>query len=603
MKKVILILLVFILAVALLPLSALPVFSDSYISNNISITFDDKGVALRPDMIGMEASDLLEETDISISPSDEVRVETGPFSTYVAEKTEDGYKSLMTSWDMLVEGREYYYVFCIMRQSGYIWDQSTFPSVTINGRAADDYRWGYTGESSPLYVYYKTDCSSGNNYVTGVTISPEEAKVQKGKTYQFSAEATGTDTSITWSIVGDHVSGTTVSDTGLLSVASNETNEVLTVRASSGYNPGKYADASVGVSLVPVVIESVTISPKTVSLHPGENCEFTYEVTGTDLHEVSWSVSGSSTSGSNVYQGKLHVDKNETASTLRVRVTSQRDPSKYDEAVVTVIPNPIVTHVDITYYASMLNLSTSNTGRGVTQALLANYTASPGDAVYVIAYSAYTCICRKEGDEFVNLEASDELLDPSGDYYLRFYVQTYQDGSYLFDLNDPPTVNINGKAADLIEMIDDSYTPIVAAYCKVTISDIIVNAVPSDKLGNTYSISGSKVTVSYDLPCKLGYLSDGKYVAIPAIANGDGTYSFDIPANASELVLVIKGDATGDGAVNLGDAARIKAVFRRKTELSDISAFAADITGDGTVNLGDAARITAIFRKKTTNNW
>ena len=114
---------------------------------------------------------------------------------------------------------------------------------------------------------------------------------------------------------------------------------------------------------------------------------------------------------------------------------------------------------------------------------------------------------------------------------------------------------------------------------------------------------GNTLTVKSDVPCKVGYKSGDRYIAVSAQPNGDGSYSFICPEGAGEAVVVVKGDATGDGEVNLGDATRIKAVFRKKTTLTGIAAFAADITGDGEVNLGDATRITALFRKKTTVSW
>ncbi|MBO4818845.1 MAG: WG repeat-containing protein [Firmicutes bacterium] len=129
----------------------------------------------------------------------------------------------------------------------------------------------------------------------------------------------------------------------------------------------------------------------------------------------------------------------------------------------------------------------------------------------------------------------------------------------------------------------------------------VENATGSDKID--FSVEGNTVTVSSNVPCKLGYLSEGKYVSVPAKANDDGSYEFTAPDGVTEVVLVVKGDVTGDGAANLGDAARIKAAFRRKLELSALEIFAADVNSDGAANLGDAAQITASFRKKFTIAW
>ena len=151
---------------------------------------------------------------------------------------------------------------------------------------------------------------------------------------------------------------------------------------------------------------------------------------------------------------------------------------------------------------------------------------------------------------------------------------------------------------------------------RLNIDDVVIlgEFIPSEdvtvitgtsKLDDAYTVDDHVVTVTYNVPCKLGYYDEaqGKYVAITPVKNDDGSYSFTVPEEYDEVVLVVKGDATGDGTVNLGDATRITAVFRQKTTLTAIATFAADINGDGTVNLGDATRITAIFRQKTTISW
>ncbi|MBO4819309.1 MAG: S8 family serine peptidase [Firmicutes bacterium] len=125
--------------------------------------------------------------------------------------------------------------------------------------------------------------------------------------------------------------------------------------------------------------------------------------------------------------------------------------------------------------------------------------------------------------------------------------------------------------------------------------------------GSEYIVNGNVVTVRFAIPCKVGYYDEtqGRYVAIPAVVveGEDNTYSFTAPEGVDEVVLVVKGDTTGDGSVNLGDATRIKAYYRHKTTLDQVALFAADVTGDGNVNLGDTTNITAVFRKKTTISW
>ncbi|MBO4819002.1 MAG: dockerin type I repeat-containing protein, partial [Firmicutes bacterium] len=125
--------------------------------------------------------------------------------------------------------------------------------------------------------------------------------------------------------------------------------------------------------------------------------------------------------------------------------------------------------------------------------------------------------------------------------------------------------------------------------------------------GTDYSVDGNVITVTHETPCKVGYYDEeqGRYVEIEAqpVEGEENTYTFTAPEGVTDVVIVVKGDATLDGSVNLGDAARIKAFYRHKTDLDALEMFAADINSDGSVNLGDASKITAVFRKKTTVDW
>lgn len=92
-----------------------------------------------------------------------------------------------------------------------------------------------------------------------VLISPKNAEVKCGNSQAFMGEAFGynLDTrAVTWSVSGNESSGTTISSSGVLTVAADETAENLTVMAASAEDPdGK--TASVQVTLpdnTPVVV-------------------------------------------------------------------------------------------------------------------------------------------------------------------------------------------------------------------------------------------------------------------------------------------------------------------------------------------------------------
>ena len=75
-----------------------------------------------------------------------------------------------------------------------------------------------------------------NPIVFSVEISPQNPTVQRGDTLQFSADvsaAGGAGEDVEWSLAGNNSAETSISQSGLLSVASDETAETLTVTAVS----------------------------------------------------------------------------------------------------------------------------------------------------------------------------------------------------------------------------------------------------------------------------------------------------------------------------------------------------------------------------------
>lgn len=83
--------------------------------------------------------------------------------------------------------------------------------------------------------------------VTGVTVSPSSVTVTKGQTAQFTANVTATGfapQSVTWSVNGK-AAGTSISPSGLLTVDASETQNPLTVTATSTYTPAQSGTATV----------------------------------------------------------------------------------------------------------------------------------------------------------------------------------------------------------------------------------------------------------------------------------------------------------------------------------------------------------------------
>ena len=135
-----------------------------------------------------------------------------------------------------------------------------------------------------------------------------------------------------------------------------------------------------------------------------------------------------------------------------------------------------------------------------------------------------------------------------------------------------------------------------------TVTGVTVTAYP-ESLASSYSVNGQTVTVTYDKPCKVGYLgSDGKYVAISAVASGS-SYAFTAPDGVTKVILVIKGDVNGDGEIKKSDITRLNAAFLGKTSATAVQQFAGDIVEDGGIKKSDITRLNATFLGKTALTW
>ena len=105
-----------------------------------------------------------------------------------------------------------------------------------------------------------------------------------------------------------------------------------------------------------------------------------------------------------------------------------------------------------------------------------------------------------------------------------------------------------------------------------------------------YVITGNTVTVEYGYVCKAGYwdAAAGKYVALTAVQNPDGSYRFDLPAEAKELLIVAVGDLSGDGVLDSRDLKLLaKLLLQEGGAPTAEQCFAADVNGNGKLNSAD----------------
>ncbi|MCL2480635.1 MAG: hypothetical protein FWF38_02875, partial [Spirochaetaceae bacterium] len=123
-------------------------------------------------------------------------------------------------------------------------------------------------ETSPVLYIFATSVAnpaiSGSAYVTviipivtGVVVSPPTQSAAKGTTLQFVASVTGSNNpsnAVTWRVssnasgTGAVTAGTNINANGLLTIASNETAQILYILATSVANPARFGNASVTVT-------------------------------------------------------------------------------------------------------------------------------------------------------------------------------------------------------------------------------------------------------------------------------------------------------------------------------------------------------------------
>ncbi len=358
--------------------------------------------------------------------------------------------------DVLLDpSKTYYYLFNMENNSGYVWDTNNLPSATVNGQPADYVEWRAQSEDGDINIYKKASFSG--SFVSSVTVTPYIQRIKKGNSFTFTAEVLGSVQTVNWTITGNHSSGTYInSSTGRVTVASDETANYITVKATSTFDSSKYDTAGVVPVDYDVYINRVTISPTSVTLPKGGSQTFTATVDGTDYDDVEWTVEGNNSQNTQVNSGVLDISNDETATSLTVKVTAVRDRSKYATASVIVTDQKTIPgEVWVNYDINAIGLTTTLTGRQVTAALTeAVYRNDVAEGTHIYFGTSWTCLvkdvqvdaagkvtCTKLGD-------SDDLLNTTDEYYFVFNMEN--NSGYKWDTDNLPSAKVNGAPADYV---------------------------------------------------------------------------------------------------------------------------------------------------------
>ncbi len=180
-------------------------------------------------------------------------------------------------------------------------------------------------------------------YISSVSVTPGSISLPVGKSYQFSASVTGGnnyDTAVTWSVIGNRSSKTTISG-GNLQIASDETASTLTVVATSNQDTSKYGASTVSISQVDHVI-SISVTPSgsgaiagAGSVRDGSNAGLTASPNN-NYRFVGWYENGNILSSNKQYTlTNITSDHNLTAKFERISCYVKTSVNNTDGGTVT----------------------------------------------------------------------------------------------------------------------------------------------------------------------------------------------------------------------------------------------------------------------------
>ena len=274
-----------------------------------------------------------EIANVTVTPAD-AKVEVGETQKFNATVTGKGYYNRSVVWT--VTGSSNAGTFISSNGLLTVAANETAEELTVTATAAGD-----SDRSATAKVTVTQPAT-----ITGVTVTPTAATVEAGGTQEFTAKVEGTgDVSqdVTWSVSGKKSDDTTISEDGVLTVATDETEKELTVKATAKGDGATSGTATVTVTQ-PATITNVTVTPTTATVEAGETKQFTATVTGTGgvSQKVTWTVSGNNSTGTTISEdGVLNIATDEKATTLTVKATAAGDDNKSGTATVTVTqPDP-----------------------------------------------------------------------------------------------------------------------------------------------------------------------------------------------------------------------------------------------------------------------
>lgn len=132
------------------------------------------------------------------------------------------------------------------------------------------------------------------------------------------------------------------------------------------------------------------------------------------------------------------------------------------------------------------------------------------------------------------------------------------------------------------------------------------DALPAENIsfdGDTMTITPAENTPACVVLVKK---ADGSYERVPAVANAQGGYDFDVSAmpEGASIVVAVKGDLDNDGIIEASEAGQLKAAQLGKlATFTEFMTAVADFDGDGTIEASEAGQLKAAQLGKLKLSW
>lgn len=124
---------------------------------------------------------------------------------------------------------------------------------------------------------------------------------------------------------------------------------------------------------------------------------------------------------------------------------------------------------------------------------------------------------------------------------------------------------------------------------------------PLKRIG--YTVEGQRVTVKSPSACRAVYLDGNEYVKLKAEKNPNGTYTYTVPKNQKEIILVLLGDLNYDGMVDSADTAVLGEAIKNGTQYTPEQMLIADINENGKINSADRVLLARSLLDKSHEHY